>query len=169
MQPRSISRDGFWKVCCRALAVLLAPGAVLVTTTSLTVETIAEEPVIDTDGSGSVTVTIGSGVYAGSYATRHDGAVLTRAMIEAAPTCLVKPVTGGTATVGNTLTITPGLWIYAGADPGDQSWVQRLDGAAIGETGLDYVIQPADAGRLFTVDETFGAVTVTSAATLLSA
>lgn len=149
-----------------ALVVPLAPVSALVSAPILTVENLGEEPVIMASD-GDISVTIATGVYAGTYATRHDGAPLTTAMIEAAPTCLLKPAVTGATVEGGTLTITPGLWIYAGPDPGDQSWVQKIDDGPNGETDLDYVIRAADAGKGFTVEETFGGITVTSAVTAL--
>lgn len=146
-----------------ALVVPLVPGAALVSSGTLSVENIGEEPVITAGGGGGLSVSIGSGPYAGTYDTRHDGVPLTAAMVEAVPTCLLKPVVSGTPVAGSTLTITPGLWLYAGADPGDQTWVQRLDGQPNGQTDLDYLIQSGDAGRGFSVEERFGAETVTSA------
>jgi hypothetical protein len=153
-------------VAAGALVVPLVPVSALVSAPTLTVENIGEEPVI-TASDGGISVTIAAGIYAGTYTARHDGVPLTTAMIAAAPTCLRKPAVTGATAAGATLTVTPGLWIYAGADPGDQSWVQRIDGVANGETDLDYVIQAADAGKGFTVEETFGGVTVTSAVTAL--
>ena len=151
-------------VAAGALVVPIVPGSALVNATTLTVENIGEQPVITTDGDGDISITVGSGPYAGIYTTRHDGAPLTTAMVAAAPTCLRKPQVTGTTAAGDTLTITPGLWVYDGPDPGDQTWVQKVDGLTTGETDLDYVIQPADAGKTFTVEEMFGGVTVTGAA-----
>lgn len=130
-------------------------------------EATGEEPVITADG-GTVSVTIAGGVYAGTYDTRAgDGAPLTVAMIEAAPTPVVLPVVSGTEAAGDTLTVTPGLWLYDGPDPGDQTWAwQRETGGALtGETGLSYLVQPADTGARIFVEERFGGVTVASAKT----
>lgn len=120
-------------------------------------ETVSEEPVI-TVTSGNISVTIGSGPYAGTYDTNiSTGLPLTVAMVEAAPTPIKLPVVTGTPVPGQTLTITPGLWIYDGPDPGDQTWQQQLDGVNIsGGTGLTYVVQAGDVGSDFTVEETFG-------------
>ncbi len=135
---------------------------------SLSVENLSEEPVISAED-GTVSVTIASGPYAGTYTQRiTDGAPLSVAMIAAAPTPIVLPSVTGVASAGDTVTITPGLWLYDGPDPGDQTWVQTLDGAPNGETDLDYITGPSDAGKIFAVDETFAGVTITSAGTQLT-
>lgn len=150
-------------VAAGALVLPIVPGSVVATATDLSLEIVAAEPVITVESADAISVTIGTGIYAGLYTDRHDGALLTVAMIEAAPTCLIVPTISGATAVGSTLTVTPGLWIYAGTDPGDQTWVQRLDGMENGETDLDYVIQAQDAGKTLTIEETFGGVTITSA------
>lgn len=131
-------------------------------------ENIDNEPVITADA-GALTISVTSGVYAGTYTTDYLGTPLEVAAIEAAPMCLALPnVSGGTA-AGETLTITPGLWLYAGDDPGDQTWQQRLDGADVmGGTGLSYVIAPEDEGKSFTVTETFAGAMVSSTPFVLS-
>lgn len=154
-----------------ALVVPISPVSSLLPTASLSVETIGEEPIIIATGNNTVSVTISSGTYAGTYTERAtDNAPLTVAMIETAPTPVLLPEVTGNMGIGDTLTITPGLWIYDGPDPGDQTWQQQLDGSDIpGGTGLSYVIEAADAGKSFAVAETFGGVTAQSVGTNLVA
>lgn len=115
--------------------------------------------------SDNISITIAAGPYAGTYTTRHDGSTLTNAMVDANPTCLVKPVVTGSTGDGDTLTITPGLWLYAGDDPGSQTWQQQFDGVDIsGATDLDYTITLIDdSAKVFTIEETFDGITVESA------
>lgn len=132
--------------------------------TQFDVAAVGEEPVVTATG-GTISITVASGIHAGTYTQRaSDGATLTVAMIEAGPTCFKLPGVAGTTGDGDTLTVVPGLWLYAGTDPGDQTWQQQLNGADIsGGTDLSYTIQTADDGATFTVEETFGGVTVESA------
>ena len=136
-------------------------------TAGFSVEEIGEEPVI-TAASGNVTITINAGVYAGTYTTDYQGNVLSVASIVAAPRCLLRPVITGDVGEGDTLTVTPGLWVYDGPDLGDQTWVQKLDGSANGQTDLSYLIASGDDGKVFEVDETYGTDTVTSDPMLIS-
>ena len=95
-----------------------------------------------------------------------DSATLTVAMIEAAPTPIVLPTIAGTETEGETLTATPGLWVYDGPDPGDQTWAWQNDtSGALGDTDLSYTLQASDVGDTISIDETFGGVTISSAST----
>lgn len=149
-----------------ALVVPLTPEPVLVTGPVLTVENVGEEPVITVEGDGDLSITIGNGIYAGTYTTRHDGAPLTTAMVEAAPTCLLKPVISGMTADGETLTAKPGLWLYDGPDPGDQTWLWQNDtDGALGITDLSYVLKTSDVGATISIDETFSGVTVSSVST----
>ena len=145
-----------------AMVVPLTPVTQVLLSTPLSVETVGEEPVIAATG-GNISITIASGDYAGTYETDYLGAALSVAALEAGPLCLVQPTVAGGTRAGDQLTITPGLWIYSGADPGDQTWQQQLDGSNIpGGFDLDYVIQSADAGKVFTVRETFDGISVES-------
>ncbi|MGC3940447.1 hypothetical protein ACOTTU_21815 [Roseobacter sp. EG26] len=130
---------------------------------------VGEEPVV-TATDGNVSVTIASGVHAGTYTQRApDGAALTVAMIATSATCFKLPTISGTTNAGDVLTVTPGLWLYEGSDPGDQTWQQKLGGVDVaGGTDLTYVIQPADDGAQFTAEERFGGVTVESGATAIA-
>lgn len=131
-------------------------------------EDIGDEPVILIED-GAVTITLLSGIYTGTYSTDYTGAALTVSALQAAPMCLVQPAIAGTVGVGNTLNITPGLWLYEGDDLGDQSWQQRLDGVDIpGGTSLSYVIQTGDLDKSFTVIEGYGSQSVPSAPFVLS-
>lgn len=137
--------------------------AVSVTQSNLMVVQRGQEAVVVTATEGTVSVTIAQGTYAGTYTSDHAGNPLTVADITAQPLCLSKPVvTGGTAQ-NDTLTITPGLWIFDGDDRGDQSWQHQRNGVDIpAATDLTYLIQPADSGAVFTTVETYGAHSVTS-------
>lgn len=129
------------------------------------VATIGEEPVISAV-SGNVSVTIGSGIHAGTYTVDVFGVPLTVAGISTVPVCIKRPTVTGSASAGGTLTIVPGIWLFAGADPGDQTWQHQLDGVDIpGSTGLAYTVSSAAVGSGFTVEETFGGVMVESAIT----
>lgn len=124
------------------------------------------EPMISATN-GNLSVTIGSGPYAGTYTQRAtDSAPLTLAMVEAVAVPILLPAISGTATEGDTLTMIPGLWVYSGADPGEQtvSWINNTDGAT-GSTGLAYTLQALDVGDTIKVSETFGGVTADSVVT----
>lgn len=103
------------------------------------------------------------------YSQRVDGATLTVAMIEAGPVCVKRPVVTGNATAaGNILRASPGIWVYAGDYPGDPLFQQKKNGVNIkGGTGLSYTIGLADGQQNFTIQETFGGVTVESEPVLL--
>ena len=133
---------------------------------ALQLEGLGEEPVITATG-GTLSVTVATGPYAGTYTTRAtDGAALTVAIVEAAPTPIALPVISGTETQGETLTATPGLWLYDGPDPGDQTWEWRNDTDGLtGDTELSYDLSFGDVGDVIRIDETFGGVTVSSAGT----
>ena len=128
------------------------------------VDQIGNEPVITAIEDGNISITIALGLYAGTYTQRvTDGVPLTVAMIEAAPTPFVLPTVSGLSEQDETLTITPGLWLFSGDDPGDQVWQQQLDGVDIaGGDGLSYVIEETSNNKDFTVEETFGGVTIES-------
>lgn len=135
---------------------------------SFGLEDIGDEPVITIEN-GAVTITLNSGVYAGSYSTDYTGTALTVSALQTAPMCLVRPSVSGLAAAGSTLIITPGLWLYEGTDLGDQSWQQRLDGVDIpGGNDLDYVIGANDLDKTFTVVESYGSQSVPSAPFMLS-
>lgn len=150
-----------------AMVVPLAQTA-LVQVTDFEVQDVGEEPVILVSG-GALSLTIAMGIYAGTYTTDCDGAPLTVASINASPLCIVRPALSDDTDVGDTITITPGLWVYGGPDPGDQSWQQQLDGTDIpGGIDLDYVIQEADRGKTFSVRESFGGATADSIGRVVS-
>jgi hypothetical protein len=68
---------------------------------------------------------------------------------DAAPAAVTAPRIAGTATVGRTLTASPGTWDVAGSTYAYQ-WLRN--GSAIGgATGSSYRVVPADAGRTLTV------------------
>lgn len=134
----------------------------------LSVTEVGGEPVI-TATDGAISVSIDSGPYAGSYTQRvTDGAPLSVAMIEAAPTPIILPVITGTTSEGATLTAVPGIWLYAGADPGDQSfaWQNDSDGP-LGVTEIGYTLQASDIGDTIRIEETFAGLTISSAPTSL--
>ena len=135
-------------------------------TAELSLAAVGEEPVILATA-GAVPATISSGPYAGTYTQRvTDGAPLSIAMIEAAPTPIVLPVISGSISPGQTLTATPGIWLYAGADPGDQSFAWYSDtGGALGVTELSYTLQASDLGATLYLEETFTGLTISSAST----
>lgn len=109
-----------------------------------------------------ISVTVNSTTYT-QRAT--DSAPLTANMIIAAPTPLVLPTLSGTAQVGETITATPGLYVYAGDFPGPPTFQWQRDGVDIaGATSLTFDTTVADADTNLTIDETFGGVTTSSAA-----
>lgn len=149
-------------VSAGAMIVPLTPLTQVVLSTPLSIETVGEEPVIVAVG-GNISITIASGGYAGTYETDYLGAELSVAALDTGPLCLVQPTVAGGTRAGDTLTITPGLWIYGGVDPGDQTWQHQLNGSDIpGGIDLDYTIQSADGGKTFTVRESFGNASVAS-------
>ena len=144
------------------------PGPrVFVPTPFLVVESLGEDPVIMTSDTGEVSVSIQNGAFAGTYAARAtDGAPLTAAMIQAAPTPLLRPAISGTAAPGQTLSATPALWMYDGAYPGDPEWIWHTDtDGPTGVTALTYDVTEADSGDTIRIEETFGGVTVSSVST----
>lgn len=99
-----------------------------------------------------------------SYSQRvSDGAPLTANMIIAAATPLSRPTIAGAAQVGEVMTGTQGLWVYAGEFPDPPTFQWQRDGLAIpGATGLSYTTTIADSGANLTLAETFGGVSVAS-------
>ena len=94
-----------------------------------------------------------------------DSAPLTANMIIAVATPLALPTLSGTAQVGETITATPGLYVYAGDFPGPPTFQWQRDGVDIaGATSLTFDTTVADADTNLTIDETFGGVTTSSAA-----
>lgn len=90
------------------------------------------------------------------------------AALAAGPVNLVGPRIAGTAAVGQTLTVSTGLWIYDGeamVEPTlSHQW--RRNGTAIaGATGASYVLTEADAGATITVTETATSGAASAAAT----
>lgn len=69
-----------------------------------------------------------------------------------APTNLVPPSISGTATQGNTLTVTPGSWTGNPVPSVSRLW--KLNGASTGQVGLTYNLTLADVGGTITVTET---------------
>lgn len=150
-----------------AMVVPLKPLTQVVTST-VNVEAVGEEPVIAAIN-GNISISIASGDYAGTYETDYLGTQLSVDALTAGPLCLVRPIVSGETRPGDRLTIMPGLWIYGGPDPGDQTWQQQLDGSNIAAGGdLDYVVQAGDAGKTFTVRESFGGVSVDSMPRILT-
>lgn len=134
--------------------------------TQFRVDEVDGEPMISATN-GDLSVTIGEGVHAGTYSQRAtDGAPLTVEMINNGPVPLTLPVISGTPLQGETLSFTPGLWIYAGDGPGDQTvlWINNTDGAT-GSTGATYTLQASDVADTIRIRETFGGVTVDSTPT----
>lgn len=85
------------------------------------------------------------------------------------PVNSVAPAITGTATVGETLTVTNGTW--SGSPTYTRQW--KRDGANIsGATGLTYVLVAADSGKTITCVVTAtnagGAVTATSNAVVIA-
>jgi len=122
-----------------------------------------QDPVI-TATQGALSVTIGAGDRAGTYATRAtDNAPLTVEMVAAAPTCILLPTVSGTPSVGEPLTRQSGLWLFAGDDPGAPTfrWISGTTGDT-GQGGLQYVATARDVGQSLYVTETFGGETVPS-------
>lgn len=135
------------------------------------VEEIGDEPVITSTGGAptdTVSITIGSGPYAGTYTQDvRDSSTLTVGDIQAAPVPIVLPTFSGTEQVTNTLTGVAPLFIYEGADLGDitYQWVNNTDGTISGATDLDYTLQNADLGDTVKLQATYGGVSVDSANT----
>jgi hypothetical protein len=135
----------------------------ITTLSDFTVETQDGDVSINYGAGGAVSITITGGDYAGTYTEDSDGTPLTTTLIEAAPVNLIKPVLAGDTATGDELTLTPGIWIYAGADPGDPTFQWRRASTNIAnEVGLTYVLTTADAGQNITVRETLGASFVDS-------
>lgn len=130
-------------------------------------ETISAEPQIIYDGDGSLSVSIGAGLYAGTYTQRStDNAELTAAMIRAAVTPLLPPAVTGTTASGDVLSGTPGLWIYEGADPGERSYQWKADGTDIpGATELSFTMTTALQGSTVVLEETFDGEQILSTGT----
>jgi hypothetical protein len=69
-----------------------------------------------------------------------------------APTNLVPPSLSGTATQGETLTLTPGSWSGNPIPSVTRDW--QRDGLSTGQTGLTYTLTAGDVGGTITVVET---------------
>jgi hypothetical protein len=138
-------------------------------TTTITVQNIGDDPVITGNGdpTDNVVFTIQQGTFAGTYTQRvTDNALLTIAMIENAPTPLVLPTITGTPNVGQEQVGTPALWLYDGDPLPDAVREFWFGGVATGDVDLSYT--PVTSGSL-TLRDTFGGVTVESAAVTISA
>ena len=93
-------------------------------------------------------ITIDSPPFQGSH-------ILDPAMLAGGPVNLVAPAIAGTALVGETLHVTPGLWSHDGllAAP-VLTWQWLRDGVPIaGATGNSLVLTSADAGQAISVTE----------------
>lgn len=120
------------------------------------------EPVITADG-GDLTVTITEGIFTGTYSTDIDSVPISVGQLSTGAMALVTPVLSGMATVGETLTAAPGLWLYGGSAPGAPTYQWERDGVVIsGASGVTYTLGAADEGTNIAVVETFDAVSVTS-------
>lgn len=101
-------------------------------------------------GAGSITITTPT-VYAGTDAVDLDA-------LSGAPHNLAAPdiIDDASPAAGETLSLTPGLWLYDTAHPAPAlSYQWRRDGVTIaGATATTYVLQAADAGTTITVAET---------------
>ena len=134
------------------------------------VSAVNSEPLIS-GAEGLLSFQIGDGIFIGTYDVRvTDNSPLTAEMVNVEPTPLVLPTISGTLGLGDTLTATPGLWIYEGANPGAPSYLWLRDGVPIsGATGATHDIVTLDQGTDLTVRETFGGVAIDSAATAIPA
>lgn len=121
-------------------------------------------------GSGDITIT-NPGFYAGTY-------TVDMADLAGGPEALVTPaVSASSATpgVGETVSVTPGLWLYESGPLPTLSYQWRRDGAAItGATGSSYTLAVADGDTQLSVTETAsqtgtGARSATSAGIAVSA
>lgn len=130
--------------------------------TALTAEVLTDAT-IELDGSGSILVTVlAPAAFAGSY-------TVALADLAVGPLNLVAPSITGVASIGETVTAAPGLWLYdadAGIPALDYDW--QANGTAIaGATGGSFVLTTSEAGRAVTVRETAtdqnGSRTATSA------
>ena len=111
---------------------------------------VTSEATIELDASGGVTVTVLSPPeFSGVYSVFLDD-------LATGPLNLVAPSIDGTPAVSETLTTTPGLWIYD-ADAGDPvlSYGWLSDGSAIpGELTENLVVTQDQSGRALSVMET---------------
>lgn len=152
-----------------------APDAVVVTAPNiLTAANDSDEAEFFPIGApgGNIGITVSGsegGVWDGTYTTDHAGAAFTLADVQAAPVALTKPVVTGNTGDGDVLTILPALFVYDGPALAPVVRRQQLDGinvpVADGGDQLTFTINLANhSGQAFTVEETFGGVTVESAA-----
>jgi hypothetical protein len=106
---------------------------------------------IEISGSGAtLNLTVsGTGVHDGNY-------VLSVAQLDDGPVNLSSPIISGTGTIGEDVTLVPGLWIYDASSPPpvvDVQW--RRDGATIsGAMGTVYTPVATDAGTQLDAVET---------------
>ena len=111
------------------------------------------EPSID-NATGSITVTVTGGIYAGVYTQDIAGNPLTAALVTANRTvCIARPQITGTPGPGETLGAANGLWLYDGglaAPVFSYQWLRN--GLVIpGATGAAHVITAADQGTALTL------------------
>lgn len=89
--------------------------------------------------------------------------VLTEAEYNAPVHNLIPPDITGTGNQGDTLSVTPGLWLIDPSLNATPSYQWLRDGAEIaGSTGQSYVVQAADAGTTMSCRETLGPGSVAS-------
>lgn len=113
---------------------------VTITEPQLSIATLPDNTLTLTAETGLLDITLTQpSEFAGTYQV-HTGDLVS------GPINLVPPVITGTVTVGQTLTATPGLWIYDMSEGQPvTSWQWSRGGAEIaGETTDTYVVQPGD-------------------------
>ena len=113
----------------------------------LQIDTLADGTFEITIDDGVVTLTLTSpAIYAGTYTV--DSTALA-----SGPVNIVPPVLSGTPAVGETLTLTPGLWVYDAAAGTPVVTYPAPAGLTLDTDGASYVVQPEDAGTALSVTE----------------
>lgn len=112
-------------------------------------DSVAEQLIIDgfadPVNSGNQTTPSSEAKWAGTSAALDAGA---------APAVTTAPVITGAASVGATLTCTPGVYSGVPSPTVTRQWKRSGSINISGETGLTYVTQVADTGANITVEET---------------
>ncbi|TCP39575.1 hypothetical protein [Rhodovulum marinum] len=112
---------------------------------------------LEISGAGTLdSIMIEGGLYAGTYTTWADGAVLDLdALSGVVAKCLVAPILSGTGGVAETLTVAPGLWVYDASNPEPSIAYTSSGSGSMGGTAAapTYEVQSDDAGSSIIVTE----------------